>query len=54
MELILITLLFAYGTAVSVFAALMYGQQRMMNKMAVEAKRREGREQKGLHNISKL
>jgi len=44
MELFFIVVLSTYAVSVSVFAALLYGQQRMMNKMSVEAKRRERRE----------
>jgi hypothetical protein len=50
MELVFIALLSAYAVAVSVFAASLYGQQRMMNKMAVEAKRREHRETRKSEN----
>jgi len=41
---IALVLVTAYAVAVSVFAAVLSGQQKMMNKMAVESRRRERRE----------
>jgi hypothetical protein len=46
MEFLVIALVLvtAYAVAVSVVAAALFGQQKMMNKMAVEAKRQVRRE----------
>lgn len=44
--LIALGLIAAYAATVTVFAGALLGQQRMMNKMSVESRRRERRENK--------